>query len=177
MSRETILLCILVLLSCVNHMLSPSVCPTLCDPKDRKAHQAPLSMGFSKQEYWSGLPFPSPGDLPDPGIEPTSPVSLTKDKTLGLGVRNLSHWTTREVTKWIWFNLKKGFPSSTSVKEHTCQCRRHKSHRLNSWVGKIPWRRKWQPTPIFLSGESHGQRSLVVYSPWGHKESDVNEET
>ena len=39
------------------------------------AHQAPLSMGFSRQEYCSGLPFPSPGDLPDPGIEPTSPVS------------------------------------------------------------------------------------------------------
>ena len=36
------------------------------------AHQAPLSMGFSRQEYWSGLPFPSPGDLPDPGIKPTS---------------------------------------------------------------------------------------------------------
>ena len=39
------------------------------------AHQAPLSMGFSRQEYWSGLPFPPPGDLPNPGIEPTSPVS------------------------------------------------------------------------------------------------------
>ena len=39
------------------------------------AHQAPLSMGFSKQEYWSGLPFPSPGDLPDPGIEPRSLMS------------------------------------------------------------------------------------------------------
>ena len=38
------------------------------------AHQAPLSMGFSRQEYWSGLPFPSPGDLPDPGIEPGSPA-------------------------------------------------------------------------------------------------------
>ena len=38
------------------------------------AHQAPLSMGFSRQEYWSGLPFPSPGDLPDPGIEPRSPA-------------------------------------------------------------------------------------------------------
>ena len=37
------------------------------------AHQAPLSMGFSRQEYWSGLPFPSPGDLPDPGIEPRCP--------------------------------------------------------------------------------------------------------
>ena len=38
------------------------------------AYQAPLSMGFSRQEYWSGLPFPSPGDLPDPGIEPRSPA-------------------------------------------------------------------------------------------------------
>ena len=38
------------------------------------AHQAPLSMGFSRQEYWSGLPFPSPGDLPDPGIKPRSPA-------------------------------------------------------------------------------------------------------
>ena len=38
------------------------------------AHQAPLSMGFSRQEYWSGLPFPSPGDLPDPDIEPRSPA-------------------------------------------------------------------------------------------------------
>ena len=43
------------------------------------------------------------------------------------------------------------------------------------WVGKIPWRRAWQPTPVFLPGESHGQRSLVGYSPWGHKESDVTE--
>ena len=41
------------------------------------AHQAPLSMGFSRQEYWSGLPFPSPGDLPDPGIEPRSPALQT----------------------------------------------------------------------------------------------------
>ena len=43
------------------------------------------------------------------------------------------------------------------------------------WVGKIPWRRKWQPTPVFLPGESHGQRSLVGYSPRGHKESDTTE--
>ena len=42
-------------------------------------------------------------------------------------------------------------------------------------VGKIPWRRKWQPTPVFLPGESDGWRSLVGYNPWGHKESDRNE--
>ena len=46
----------------------------LCDPMDRSLHQAPPSMGFSRQEYWSGLPFPSPGNLLDPGIEPRSPA-------------------------------------------------------------------------------------------------------
>ena len=48
-------------------------CPTLVTPWTL-AQQAPLSMGFSRQEYWSGLPFPSPGDLPDPGIKPRSPA-------------------------------------------------------------------------------------------------------
>ena len=48
------------------------LCPTLCDPMD---HSPPLSVGFSRQEYWSGLPFPSPADLPDPGIKPTSLMS------------------------------------------------------------------------------------------------------
>ena len=49
------------------------LCPTLCDLWT-VAHKAPPSMGFSRQEYWSGLPFPSPGDLPDPGVEPRSPT-------------------------------------------------------------------------------------------------------
>ena len=44
---------------------------------------------------------------------------------------------------------------------------------FDPWVGKIPWRRKWQPTPVFLLGESSGQRSLAGYSPWGCKESDI----
>ena len=48
-------------------------CPTLCNPMDC-SYQAPLSMGFSRQEYWSGLPFLSPGDLPNPGFEPGSPA-------------------------------------------------------------------------------------------------------
>ena len=46
---------------------------------------------------------------------------------------------------------------------------------VRSWVGKIPWRREWQPTTVFLPGESHGQRSLVGYRPWGCKESDMAE--
>ena len=47
--------------------------------------------------------------------------------------------------------------------------------RFDAWVRMIPWRREWLPTPVFLPGESHGQRNLVGYSPWGHKESDTIE--
>ena len=47
---------------------------------------------------------------------------------------------------------------------------------LDPWVGKIPWRRKWQSTQVLLPGKSHGQRSLVGYSPWGHKKSDTTEQ-
>ena len=49
--------------------------------------------------------------------------------------------------------------------------------QVQSLVGKIPWRREWQPTPVFLPGESLGQRSLVGYSPWGCKESDMTKVT
>ena len=52
------------------------------------------------------------------------------------------------------------------------QCRRP---RFDPWVGKIAWKREWQPTPVFLPGKSHGQRSLVGYSPQGRKESDMTE--
>ena len=52
------------------------------------------------------------------------------------------------------------------IKSICLQCRRP---GFDSWVGKIPWRRKWQPTPVFLPRESHGQRSLTGYSPWGCK--------
>ena len=62
------LTCLFNTLMCVV-CASTQLCPTLCDPMDH-SHQAPLSMGFSRQEYQSGLPFPSPGDLPDPGIKP-----------------------------------------------------------------------------------------------------------
>ena len=48
---------------------------------------------------------------------------------------------------------------------------------FDTWVGKIPWRRAWQPTLLFLLGESHGQRSLVDSSPWGRKELDRTETT
>ena len=51
------------------------------------------------------------------------------------------------------------------VTEFSGQCRKHKIHGLDLWVGKIPWRKAWQPTLVFLPGEFHGQRSLVGYSP------------
>ena len=70
---------------------------------------------------------------------------------------------------------KLGFPGSTSGKELTCQCRRHKTSGFNPWVGMIPWRRNWQPSSVFSPGESQGQRSLEGYSPWGHTESDTTE--
>ena len=61
-----------------------------------------------------------------------------------------------------------------SGKESTCQCRRW---GFEPWVRKILWRRKWQPTPVFLPGKSYGQRNLVAYSSWGHKQSDTTEHT
>ena len=72
----------------------------------------------------------------------------------------------------FFFNLilyHRGFPGGSSGKEPACQCRRRKRHRFDPWVRKILWRRAWQPTSVLLPGESHGPRSLVGCSPWGHK--------
>ena len=59
-----------------------------------------------------------------------------------------------------------------SGKEPICQCRRC---GFDPWVRKIPWRRKWQPTPVFLPGKSHGWRNLTGCSPWGHEKLDMTE--
>ena len=110
------------------------------------------------------------------------------------GAWNLSRWTTREVTSivshaslmrkqpaqraplvqvvdWIvgFPNGVMGFPGGSKVKKPPANAGRQKRPGLNPWVGKIPWRRKWQPTPVFLPGKSQGQRSLAGYNPWGHK--------
>ena len=123
------------------------------------AYQAPPSMGFPRQEYWSGLPFPSPGDLSNPGIKPGSPAlqidalqsephpSMTTGKTIALIILD------------------------SDSKESTCQCMRCRKCGFDPWLGKIPWRRKWEPTPVFLPEKSHGQRSLVGCGPRGRKES------
>ena len=68
-----------------------------------------------------------------------------------------------------------GFPRWCSGKESTCQCRRLKRLGFDPWIRKIPWRRARQPTPVFLPGEIHGQRSLAGYSPCSCKELDMTE--
>ena len=69
-----------------------------------------------------------------------------------------------------------GFPGGTSGKESTCQCRRHKRHGFRPSVWKIPWRRKWQPTPVFLAGNSSILREIPwTEAPGGHKELDTTE--
>ena len=64
-------------------------------------------------------------------------------------------------------------PGGSSNKEPVCQCRRYTRCRFDPWVGKIPWRMKWQPAAVFLPGELRGQRKLAGYSPWGRTESDM----
>ena len=65
-----------------------------------------------------------------------------------------------------------GFRDGSVVEESAGQCRRW---GFEPWFGKIPWRRKWQPAPVFLPGESHGQRNLVGYSTWGCAALDMSE--
>ena len=71
-----------------------------------------------------------------------------------------------------WSILDLDFPGGSEYKESACQCKRR---GFDPWVQKIPWRRVWQPTPVFLPGEFHGKSSLAGYSPWGHRESDTTE--
>ena len=99
-------------------------CPTLATPWTA-ARQAPRSMGFSRREYWSGVPLPSPN------------THTTVYKT-----DNQQEPTV-------------GFPGGASGKDPACQCRRHKRSRFDLWAREISWRRKWQHTPVFLPGDSH----------------------
>ena len=69
----------------------------------------------------------------------------------------------------LWTRVSQ-LPRWLSGEESSCQCRRCGFH---PWMGKIPWRRKWQHPPVFWPGESHGRRTLVGYSPWGRKEPDT----
>ena len=101
---------------------------------------------------WTSYPFLSPGTVPKPGIEPRS--STLRVDSLPAEPQGKPKNTGVGVA--YPFSSGSFWPRSP-------------------WVGKIPWRRKWQPTPVLLPGESHGLRILVGYSPWGRKESDTTE--
>ena len=74
---------------------------------------------------------------------------------------------------WVFISSL-DFPGGSDSKESACNVGRPE---FDPWVGKIPWRRKWQPTLVFLPGKSHGQRNLVGYSPQGRKELDMTDFT
>ena len=89
----------------------------------------------------------------------------------------MSEQLNRTELKWInyIFFIKTDYPKLSLVAQMVKICLQDK-RPFSPCVGKIPWRRKWQPTLVFLPGESHGQRSLVDYSPWGRKELDMTEQ-
>ena len=155
-------------------------------------------MGYPRQEHWSGLLCPPPGDLPDTGIKPRSlmspamargffTTSATWESTAAIDPHSVL--TELHSLEFLAFCVLRRKALSLCVsspdisvlgvttlilwsgKESSCQCR---SHGFNPWVRTMPWRRKWQPTPVFLPGKSHGQRSLTGYIVHKvTKESDV----
>ena len=82
--------------------------------------------------------------------------------------------TTERLTLFHYYSSFMDFTGSSAVKNLPASAG-DIGDIFDPWVGKILWRRKWQPTPVFLPGEFHGQRSLVGYSPWGRKESDTTQ--
>ena len=125
--------------------------------------QAPLFMEFSRQEYWSRLLFIPPEDLSNQGLKPASFAS----PVLADGF-----FTTVPPWEAMYVHTHThGFLGAQMVR-NPLWCRRLSFH---PWIGKIPWRREWLPTPVFVPGEFHRQRRLAGYIPWGHKESDTTE--
>ena len=110
---------------CVCAKLLPS-CPTLCDPMT-VAFQVPLSMGFSRQEHWSGVPFPSLGEIPDPGIKPES---LTSPALAGRFFTTRATWKAR----FIAYLDAIGLPWWLSGKEQTC-----KAGDIKTQVQSLGW--------------------------------------
>ena len=117
-------------------------------------------------------------------------LSLAHGKCWGIFTPNKlceCKWISAVTPPWLqlpeqlatWLSLlgsslqSSGLPWWLRSKESACQCRRLKRHRFSPLVRKIPWRRAWKPTPVFLPGELHGQRSLTGYRPCSGKESQT----
>ena len=127
---------------------------SLCDPWII-AHQASLPMGFSRREYWSGLPCPPPGDLLNQAMDFTLPASPSLQGA-GFTVEPLGkHLSIAKYTrKYLYvIGLERGFPGGPAVKEFFLLSGRP---GFDPWIGKIPWRRERLPTLVFWSGEAHG---------------------
>ena len=140
-------------------------------------------------------PLSSPSPPPRSEPFPMSQLFASGGQSIGVSAlasflsKNTQGWSPLEWTDWIslqskglsrvfsnttvpkhqffgtQLSLRFNYPGGASGKEPACQCKRHKRYKFSPWVGKISWRRIWQPTPVFLPGESHGQRSLGGYGP------------
>ena len=121
-------------------------CPTLCDPMDYTVHGQ--NIGVGSLSLLQGI-FPTQGL--NPGLPHCRWIQY-----------QLNYKKSLRILEWLAYP----FSSESSQPRNWSGV---------PWVGKIPWRRKWQPTPVFLPGKFHGQWSLVGYSPRGRKESDTTE--
>ena len=79
----------------------------------------------------------------------------------------------REAWQAMVHSIAESQTGGAGGKEPACQCRRRWRHGFDPWVGKISWRRAWQPTPVFLPEKFHGQRSLLGCSPWGRSQTQL----
>ena len=139
-------------------------CPTLCDPMDYTVH----GILQARILEWVAFPFSRGSSWPRNWTE----VSCIAGRILyQLSYQGSPCHIPNHNTPWAIPFLGGG----ASGKEPSCPCRRHNRLRFDPWFGKIPWIRKWQPTPVFLPGKSHGQRSLADYSPYGLTELDTTE--
>ena len=138
------------------------------------AYQAPPSMGFSRQECWSGLPFSSPGDLPDPGIKPRSPA-LQADALPSEPPGKSVYMYKIYIHVYIYLGEGNGNPLQYSCLENPMDggawwAAVHGVAKGRTQLNDFTfmhWRRKWQPTPVFLPGETQGQGSLLGCRLWG----------
>ena len=151
-------------------LLSHFSCVRLCSTPKTAAHQAPLSLGFSRQEHWSGLPCPSPmheseseseGTQSCPTLSDPMDCSPPGSSVYGMFQARVLEWGGRKAQLFLLSRDTLVFPKTSQVGQWLRIFLQSRRHWFNPWVGKIPQGRKWQPTPIFLPGKSHGQRSLL----------------
>ena len=112
------------------------------------------------------------------GIADLMDMSLTELRELVMdreAWRAAIHGVTKSRTRLSDWTELKVYLGASLMAQTVNKCLQGRRHRFNPWIGKIPWRRKWQPTTVFLPGEFHGQRILAGYSPRGCKASDTTE--